>query len=436
MGPLCGNNILSLSRLCVFKFVINVSKRFKLNRSVWLDFILMIPRVRFSVKMSAHCSINTSIYFTQSEIMNQKHTPATQIIISYIMPITAILGVLFNVAFLFVIYRVPKMRTVTNLYLTQLSVCDNGYLVVTTTRLMRDYFLSPEYDFEQPTSTGCHTFDFLIYFFYFSGVHFICAVITDRYFAICRPMQYRSFSGFRARNVSVVCWVIGFVLAMAGLVPMKETTICTTIQTKAQNESQGIVLQVCQPSCTWCYQMLLVFDTVQFIIALLINVILCSSIIGRLRERSRKTVSSNADSIMQTVSRNVTRMLNVNGIMFFVLLGPYEIWNVVFLINDYTEISMASERFLFWLKWFARVFVSINSTVNPLIYSATNQQYRQAFMDIFGRLLFKKQMRTEASYISEGIQTKVSNTSQNLCDDLSDGCIGRPNHTWNFDTSL
>ena len=134
--------------------------------------------------------------------MSQKHTPATRIIIAYIMPIIAILGVVFNFAFLFVIYRVRKMRTVINLYLSQLSVCDIGYLVVATTRLVHDYFLSPEYDFEQPTGTGCHTFDFLIYFFYFTGVHFICAVIIDRYFAICRPMQYKTFDRFRARNIS------------------------------------------------------------------------------------------------------------------------------------------------------------------------------------------------------------------------------------------
>ena len=368
--------------------------------------------------------------------MSQKHTPATRIIISYIMPITAILGVLFNVAFLFVIHRVTKMRTVTNLYLTQLSVCDNGYLVVWTTRLMRDYFLSPEYNFRQPTSTGCHTFDFLIYFFYFSGVHFICAVITDRYFAICRPLEHRTFGRFRARNVSIACWFTGFVLAMVGLVPMKEITICTAIQTKAPNESQRTVLQACQPSCNWCFQVLLVVDTVQFIIALLVNVILCSSIIGRLRKRSCKTLSSNADSVMQTVTKNVTRMLIVNGITFLVLLGPLEMANVVFLINDYMGISIVSDRSVFWLKWFARVCTSINSTINPLIYNATNQQYRQAFKDIFGRLLFKKQTRTKASYISDGIQIKVSNTRQNLCDDTTDGYTGRPNHCGNFDTSV
>ena len=397
----------------------------------------MIACVRFSAKISAHCSIiNTSIYFTHSEIMSPKHTPATRIVISCIMPIIAILGVTFNVAFLFVIYRVPKMRTVTNLYLTQLSICDNGFLVVFTTRLMRDYFLSPEYEFKQPTSTRCHTFDFLIYFFYFSGVHFICAVITDRYFAICRPIRYKTFGRNRARNVSVVCWITGFVLAMAALVPMNKITICTAIQTTTQNESEGIALQVCQLFCTWCFQMLLVFDTVQFIIAVLVNVILCSLIIVRLRRKSRKTLSSNAESDMQTVTKNVARMLIVNGITFLLLLGPYEIGNVVFLINKYTGISIVSDRFVFWLQWFARVCSSINSTVNPLIYSATNQQYRQAFMDVFGRLFSKTQTRTEASYISDGIQTKVSNTRQTLYGDTIDGYIGGPNQPCNFDTSL
>ena len=391
----------------------------------------------FPRNMSAHCSINTSMSFTQSELMSLKHTPATRILITNIMPIIAILGVILNAVFLFVIYRVPKMRTVTNLYLTQLSICDTSYLLVTTTRFMRDYFLSPEYDFEQPTSTGCHTFDFLIYFFYLSGVYFICAVITDRYFAICRPIQHRSFGRFRARNVSILCWFTAFVLATAGLVPMKESTICAVIQTKSQNESERILLQICHPSCIWCFHMLVVSDTIQFITALVVNVILCSSIIGRLRKRSCKTVSSKADSVMQTVSKNVTRMLIVNGIAFLVLLGPYEIWNVVFLLNNYTGSSIVSGRTVFWLKWISRVCVNINSTINPLIYSATNQQYRHAFMEVFGGLLYKKLTKTKASSISDDIQTKCSNTNQNLCDDRSDGYTRRElDYPNNFETSL
>ena len=417
----------------MFIFAINVSK----YSQELILLVISILRLRFSFKkMSVHCSINTSIYFTQSEVMSQKHTLATRIIIFTVIPIVAIFGVMFNFTFLFVVYRVTKMRTVTNLNLTQLSICDTGYLLVATTRFMRDYFLSSEYDFEQPTSTGCHTFDFLTYFFYYNGVHFICAVITDKYFAICRPLQYRTFGRFRARNdVSIVCWCTGFVLAMAGLVPMKVSTICTAIQAKVQNKSEGTVLQICQPSCNWCYQILLVFDTVQFIIALLVNIMACSSIIGRLRKRSRNPVSSNADTTMQIMSRNATRMLIVNGITFFVLLGPYEIWNVAFLIKDYTGISMFSDRFLFWLKWFSRVCVIVNSTVNRLIYSAVNQQYRQAFMAAFGRFSIRKQARTEASGSSDGIQTKSSSTSQNLHDDTLDGYTRRPNYK-DFDTSL
>ena len=329
------------------------------------------------------------------------------------------------------------MRTVTNLYLTQLSICDNGLLVVVTMRYMRQYFLSSEYDFEQPT--GCNTFEFLTYFFYFGGVHFICAVITNRYFAICRPLQYRTSFRFRVGIVSFVCWFTGFVLAMVGLVPMKETTICTEIQSNLiQNKSLGIVLHVCQPSCTWCYQVLLVFDTVQFIIAFLVNAIACISIIGRLRKRSRKCspVSPKAESAIQIMGRNLTRMLIVNGIIFFALLGPYQTWNVASLIKDYTGISMISDRFLFWLKWFARVCVIVNSAVNPLIYNAVNQQYRQAFMDAFGRFLIRKQARTEASCNSAGIQMKDSSTSQNLHDDTSDEYAERPNHPRNFDTPL
>ena len=57
-------------------------------------------------------------------------------------------------------------------------------------------------------------------------------------------------------------------------------------------------------------------------------------------------------------------------------------------------------------------------------------------MDVSGRLLCRYQTKAEAGSISDGIQKKNSNTSQDLHDDQSDRYTGRPNDACGFDTSL
>ncbi|XP_072028250.1 uncharacterized protein [Amphiura filiformis] len=151
--------------------------------------------------------------------------------------------------------------------------------------------------------------------------------------------------------------------------------------------SNLVVFHSCQPACIECFHVLYVFDTLQFLVVFTANSVMYGAIVRRLVQRSDENIGVRAGHDADTaskLSRDVARMLVINGVAFFILLGPYQIWNIVLLIYDYTGILVVSENFEYWLGWVSRFCAPINFFVNPLIYGGSNKYYRQAFLEVFG----------------------------------------------------
>ena len=352
--------------------------------------------------MAEDCSANSSNILTSDELLELKYKPGTSTIVLGVLPTLMILGSIFNVAFLFVVYRAPKMRTVTNLFLVQLSITDIYTLIGLSTRSIWPYIRSPEYSFSPGSGAGCVFHDFSLYFTYFVGVNFICMVAVERYLAICRPIKHRMFKGRSyVRNASLICWFVGFLLAVTGLAPQIDTTLCAKIPDESSSEGfTWMAFHTCIPSCTWCYNMLLVYDTVQFFIIFTANSILYFLIIRKLMAATAKTTSR-----ANKASQDVARMLIINGVAFFLLLGPYQIWNIAYLVRLYTGVLLFSNETIYWLGFVVRVCSPTNFTINPLIYGGSNSLYRQAFLEVFGCSRFVKPWSKDAAPSGSSVST-------------------------------
>ena len=247
-----------------------------------------------------------------------------------------------------------------------------------------------------------------MYFTYFVGVNFICIVTVERYFAICRPLRQRLFRGrSQARSTSLICWILGFILAVTGLAPYEEITICA-------EDSNGtwLVLQTCVPTCPWCFHLLVFYDTAQFLIVFVINTLAYVAIIGKLRKRASDSIMRSTVSTQQ-VSKDVTRMLLINGVAYFLLLGPYQIWNIALLTHTYFGVWIVSQHTFFLLGWLSRACSPLNFALNPLIYGSTNPRYRKAFLQVFGCSVFKENKREiNSSYAKERTESRFDNSSR------------------------
>ncbi len=360
------------------------------------------------------CLADDSVMYSTDEIQSYKFKPGASIIVSIIIPTMAGFGLCFNMAFLFCVYRAPRMRTVINLFLVQLSVCDFSTLIFDTVRYLWVYIRSSGYDIQQGTIAGCTIFNFLFYFTYFVGVNFICLVTVERYFAICRPLKHRLFQGrSRARNLSISCWIVGVLLSVAALVPQKIVTICASFpnETTSHNET-WMIFHSCQPACNWCFHVLYVGDTVQFLVVFGLTAVMYLAIVRKLRKRSGLLNPSGMDDKARIhankISHDIARMLVINGVAFFTLLGPYQIWNIVLLIYDYTGVLILSEETLYWISWVSRLCAPVNFSMNPLIYGAINKQYRKAFIESFN---CTRTMKTDDSQLDARSTTIESKTA-------------------------
>ena len=120
-----------------------------------------------------------------------------------------------------------------------------------------------------------------------------------------------------------------------------------------------------------------------FAIALILNTILYALIIIRLSQRAisddgneTKGLKSQADKVRNAV----TRMLVINGIVFFLCLAPWQIYNMYyFVLRNCVGCRALDENHVYVLRWIGRCLNVLNSAINPVIYSATNARYRRAF---------------------------------------------------------
>lgn len=77
------------------------------------------------------------------------------------------------------------------------------------------------------------------------------------------------------------------------------------------------------------------------------------------------------------VSLQVTKMLAVVVVLFAVLWMPYR---TLVVVNSFLDRAYLDR----WFLLFCRLCIYLNSAINPLIYNAMSQKFRDAFRKIWG----------------------------------------------------
>ena len=125
--------------------------------------------------------------------------------------IIAPIGLILNFVFLFVVIRVKSMRTIINVYLSNLAVADSLFLLVA--------FIT---SFLSPLDAQTHallpiTLVLLLHSGRFASCCFVTAIAVDRFSAVHHPIAFRaSASKARAAKISAGLWVLsaGFGVTM------------------------------------------------------------------------------------------------------------------------------------------------------------------------------------------------------------------------------
>ncbi len=335
--------------------------------------------------MAESCDITNTFNLTDADMSDVAYSLEEAIFTTIFMPIVTFIGVSSNLAFLFVLCLVKEMQNVTNFYLANLAIADMGYLItVTFSHMWRYFVLSPierseRYNVPWKSSLGCHLVPIIIYTCYFASVFIIMLVSIERYFSVCHALRHRVMNSKKRATESVLgAWFLASVFTAFFMTPASVTPSCYELPDGYTDEPILVVTYQCIWSCVFCIATPVLIDIIQFVSALTITSVLYTFV--AVKVANRKIGESNTST---RVKNAVIRMVIVTTLIFFVCSLPYQIINmqeVVAMLGGGRFISYESFNLLVGI---GSVTSLLNAALNPIIYSMTNSNYRQAFVHAF-----------------------------------------------------
>ncbi|XP_070557460.1 somatostatin receptor type 4-like [Ptychodera flava] len=272
-------------------------------------------------------------------------------------------GMLANIAFMFVVARIKAMRTFTNMYLVNLAAADTFSLFIS--------FASVVCSLIDPVS--CITLNtdnkeivcaltYISHVAVFTSMFTITVVGIERHIAVCRPLSAASRNMFsdKCRSIQVIVgiWLIG------GLCSIPVALNHCTQPPKAGYETA-------------------VYSMYVFVYAINITtvVVLYLTIAWKMQSLARHIAGARETP---TDEKQVIRLCIVTAVVFFVCLLPRAVFNLFNLLKILDQLDFHITR-EFWtcLSNYSVLFLLINSSLNPLIYNVTSSRYRRAFRDAF-----------------------------------------------------
>ena len=324
-------------------------------------------------------------------------------------PMLLIFGLIGNLSFFVVVARVPGMRTITNAYLTNLAVCDVLFIFFSMNDVLISYLISPTVRSKLYVSNfGCGAAHTLLFAMHFAADCIIVFMSFERYLAICKPLKHKMMAGSgRTLKLIIFSWVFGVLYSL--LIVSRFTShykICAIWPYDDQYQKLPHYIESCEsshPIFSWFNPLAM---SVPYFAAFLINCILYCLIIHTMHARARRVVDigvasergreqgvpqAPAVAVGRPANAHVVRnkvaiLLIATGTTYFLCFLPYIIlrlnWGFYVLSGSKIGFTLSDKQF--WTAfWVATALGTLNSVVNPVIYSLTNTRYRNAFKQVF-----------------------------------------------------
>ena len=306
-----------------------------------------------------------------------------------VLPIVILIAFLSNFAFIYMVWRVTRMHTITNYYLINVATADLIFACV----------VSPMYAYCTGTSILYGNVPFSVpgacffmfgsgYVAYFASVIGVTVVSFERFIAVCYPFQtHRMQSKFRAKLIMFGIWTLSLVFGLLTAPRYGKTVkLCLIWPSNDKYNDFPNILQTCVAMGTG--KSLAIFSEIMeaasFFIALILNVFFYGKIILALSSRSIIGDDSVQQAQTVQVRNQVARALVINGIVFFITQTPYRINNIDGLSKNISGIGFLDEKQSDSLKVFSRGLLYINAAINSFIYAFSSTFYRDGFLEAFG----------------------------------------------------
>lgn len=289
------------------------------------------------------------------------NSPIVYFITQILYGLVCIVGLLGNTLVIYVVLRYSKMQTVTNMYIVNLAIADECFLIgipfLITTMSLRYWpfgrFMCKAY----MISTGINQFTSSI---------FLCIMSADRYIAVCHPIAApRLRTPFVSRVVSAAAWtasalVMTPIFMYTNLIH-RETGLSCNIVWPEKDASEGQAIFT-------LYSFALGFAAP----LTLIFVFYCLVI------RKLKTVGpKNKSKEKKRSHRKVTKLVLTVIAVYVLCWLPYWAFQVALIYSSPTE---CASRITITVFLIAACFSYSNSAMNPILYAFLSDNFKKSFL--------------------------------------------------------
>ncbi|KAF7658614.1 hypothetical protein LDENG_00010340 [Lucifuga dentata] len=322
-----------------------------------------------------------------STIASSSNTSETDIgsstVVTAVIFIVFVVGLLGNTLVIYVVARYAKMKTVTNMYILNLALADELYILgipfLGTQSVLSFWpfgeFLCKVYmtadAMSQFTSTFCLTL-----------------MSIDRYLAVVHPI--RSAKWRRSPVVKVfncMVWVVSFLVVLP-----------VTIYSDVQEQFDSCNISWPESQAAWSTAFILYTCILGFFAPLIVICLCYLLIVIKVRSASvRAGLTKRRKS-----ERKVTRMVVIIVLVFVLCWLPFFTANIVNLVYTIPEKDAAVYFFLVILTY-------VNSCANPFLYGFLSQNFKQSFQKV---LCFHKTKGVGATEQTGGRQRSPQQTTE------------------------
>ncbi|KAI5089805.1 somatostatin receptor type 5-like isoform X2 [Silurus meridionalis] len=297
---------------------------------------------------------------SESQISNQTapFIGSTTVITAFISLTVFIVGVIGNTLAIYVVLRYVKMKTVTNIYILNLAIADELYLLGLP-------FLSTQnalsyWPFGSFLCRVVMTTDSLNQF---TSIFCLTVMSIDRYLAVVHPLRSSRWRRPRvAKVVSAAVWVTSFIVVLP-----------VVIFSDVQDSFYSCNMSWPEPRSFWPVAFILYTSVLGFFAPLLVICACYVLIVVRVKASGARAGFGRR----RRSERKVTRMVVVIVMAFVFCWLPFYMINIVNLIHIVPENNVTVG-----IYFFSVIFTYVNSCANPVLYGFLSDNFRQSFRKV------------------------------------------------------
>lgn len=275
--------------------------------------------------------------------------------------VVCVVGLLGNTLVIYVVLRFSKMQTVTNMYIVNLAVADECFLIgipfLFTTMLLERW----------PFGNGmCKVYMTTTSINQITSSIFLTIMSADRYVAVCHPISSpRIRTPFISKVVSLTAWTASALLMVpvfmyASTMERNDDNSCNILWPESENISGQTAFTLYSFILGFAIPLVLIF--VFYILVI----------------RKLKTVGpKNKSKEKKKTHRKVTKMVLIVITVYVLCWLPYWITQVALI---FTPPKQCQSNFTVAVFLFAGCLSYSNSAMNPILYAFLSDNFKKSFM--------------------------------------------------------